>query len=286
LLKGKLPGRREGDTEGSDRKTSSEPLVQKVHDLERLCCYFYSWRNRIGLQNLMVKDFEISSCQATLFTPEEEVSSAKVVKSLLPQWMERFDADPVILPSEGGMPREIPKLMLRSKSGSWRCDISSARINLFWQQSDIDGPVPTIENFYKEAARLLNEYSGLLECRVGRLAAVLKRYAKHQSPGVFLAERFCKKPWLKGPLAQLESFELHVHKRYSLAVKFSVNSWIRSKTGTISYKSKHDSIILVEQDLNTMLENATEASFSQQESDEFFSAVIAEFDETLELYYS
>ena len=76
---------------------------------------------------LTFEDFHLASYQASLFTPDEEVSSVKLVKGLLSQWAERFDADPIIIPTtEGGIPREVPRVVLQSKSKDWRCEIASA----------------------------------------------------------------------------------------------------------------------------------------------------------------
>jgi hypothetical protein len=231
------------------------------------------------------KDFQLAMCQAVLFTPDEEVSAPKLIKTLLPKWMERFDADPVILPHEEGMPREIPRLILRSRTDAWRCEISSARINLLWQRPKVDVAIPTISSFYEGAVRFLSEYYELLECRVGRLAAVLRRYAPYQFPGLYLANHFCKESWLDKPFNRPENFELHTHKRFVLAEKFEVNSWVRNKTGTLSSEKEKEPIVLVEQDLNTPSEHAQERSFTGAEINDFFSAVVPEFDIILRMYY-
>ncbi len=64
---------------------------------------------------LTFEDFRLASYQATLFTPDEEVSSVKLVKGLLPQWVERFDADPIAVPAMEGIPREVPRLKKRRR---------------------------------------------------------------------------------------------------------------------------------------------------------------------------
>jgi hypothetical protein len=234
---------------------------------------------------LTAKDFDLAMCQAVLFTPDEEVSAPKLVKTLLPKWMERFDADPVILPHQEGMPREIPRLILRSRTDAWRCEIASARINIVWQRPKVDMATPSINSFYEAAVRLLSDYYRLLECRVGRLAAVLRRYAPNQFPGVYLAEHFCKEKWLDKPFNRPENFELHAHKRFLLGEKFEVNSWVRNKTGNLSSEKDKQPIVLVEQDLNTPSEPVQDTSFTEAEINEFFPSVVPEFDAILRLYY-
>jgi len=237
------------------------------------------------VDTLTLKDFRLASCQATLFTPDEEVSTAKLVKGLLPSWVELFDAEPTSVPTLQGLPREVPRLTLESKSGAWRCEIASARINLFWRQPKADAPEQTLTQFFSKATTLLNEYRDFLGARVGRLAAVLNRYAQHPSPGLFLARHFCQERWLTGSLNRPENFELHAHKRFSLSGRFLVNSWVRSKTGRLSSGEENQPIVLVEQDLNTLSEEIETQAFSKEDIDRFFSSTVTEFDVILRLYY-
>lgn len=234
---------------------------------------------------LTAENFQLASCQATLFTPDEEVSSARLMKGLLPRWIERFDADPTVVPAVEGIPREVPRLILESKSGVWRCEIASARINLFWRKSGGDVSVPTLGEFFTDATKMLIEYWEFLGSRVGRMAGVLNRYAGHPTPGLFLASHFCQDRWLNGPLARTENFELHVHKTYVLVEKFHMNSWVRSKTGRATFGQESHPIILIEQDLNTLAEEMQARAFGDEDIKRFFSVIAQEFDAILRLYY-
>jgi hypothetical protein len=237
------------------------------------------------VNTLTLEDFHLASCQATLFTPDEEVSSVKLLKGLLPRWVERFDADPVSVPAVEGIPREVPRVTFRSTSGAWQCNIASARIDLFWRKPRTETPEPTLAQFFTEAVSLLNEYKEFLGARVGRMAAVLNRYALHPSPALFLARHFCQERWLAAPLNRPENLEFHAHKRFSLAGRVHVNSWVRSKSGRLSSGEENKPIILVEQDLNTPAEEAETRAFSKEDIDGFFSPVVTEFDVILRLYY-
>jgi hypothetical protein len=117
------------------------------------------------------------------------------------------------------------------------------------------------------------------------MAAVLHRYAQHPSPGEFLARQFCQERWLSGPLTRPENFELHTHKTFLLAEKLRVNSWLRSKTGMATTRQENHPAVVVEQDLNTLAEEAGKREFTREEIERFFSAVVPEFDKILQLYY-
>jgi len=237
----------------------------------------------------MVKssDFALTSCQATLFTPDEEISASKLMSGLLPRWLGRFDGDPTMLPVPAGVPvpRDMPRVILQAASGAWRCEIASARINLSWRKTKRETQILPVAEFFKDATKLLNEYRDFLECRVGRLAAVLNRYVIQPSPGRFLAEHFCQDRWLRAPLNRPEGFELHAHKSFKLGGRFQVNSWVRNKTGKLTEDDERRPIILVEQDINTLVEEVSTSAFSTDEMAAFFAAVTVEFDHILNLYY-
>jgi hypothetical protein len=148
-----------------------------------------------------------------------------------------------------------------------------------------DVPEPTTQEFFSEASQRLNEYREFLDARAGRMAAVLNRYAEHPTPGPYIAKHFCQERWLTEPLAPPENFELHAHRHFVLAEKFQVNLWVRSKTGTISSAQGNLPIVLVEQDLNTLLEDMETQTFSKQDIEKFFVATVPKFDEILQLYY-
>jgi hypothetical protein len=80
-------------------------------------------------------DFVLASCQATLFTPVAEVSAVRLLTKLLPDWVDRFDADPMVLPLPEAVPKEVPRLMLSSRSEEWKCEIAPGCMNLIWQKT-------------------------------------------------------------------------------------------------------------------------------------------------------
>jgi hypothetical protein len=247
------------------------------------------------MNEITAASFDLASCQATLFTPDEEVSSVKLLRDLVPRWLRRFDDEPVVLPLREGMPREIPRLILRSKDGVWRCEIASARINFHWRRARQAPQVPTLSELFTVGAETLADYADFIVARVGRMAAVLNRFASHSSPGRFLAQHFCHDRWLSTALNRPESFELHAHKRFTLTGGFVVNSWFRSKTGKISPGAEKEPgesraeegepVVLVEQDLNTLHEETSTRSYSKADIEQFFGAVADEFDTILKLYY-
>ncbi len=237
-------------------------------------------------QTVGIGRFLIGSCQATLFTPDEEVSAVKLLSGLAPRWAERFNGEPFVLPTSEGVPREIPRLILSDRENAWRCEISSGRINFYWRRTRAGVASPTLERFYSDAITLLIDYRAFQNARVGRLAAVVTRYTRMERPGLFLAKHFCHERWHAAPLNRPENLELHAHKRYRLAGQFDVNSWVRNKTGKESPAGGDvRDIVLVEQDINTVTEEEPQVTFDEGQIRRFFTEVVPEFDHILRLYY-
>lgn len=236
-------------------------------------------------ETLTASDFELATCQATIFTPEEEVSGARLVRDLLPRWADRFDADPLVIPLVDGLPRDAPRVVLQNKSTSWRCEIASSRISIVWKKTPEGEGTMSSEEFFREAVAILEDYMHHVTPRVGRMAAVLTSYAEHDSAALFLARHFCKKRWKAAPLNRPEHFELHAHKRFNLGDTITVNSWVRSKTGIISVTEQARPVVLVEQDINTLFEELETQNFSIEDVGKYFSLATREFPVILELYY-
>jgi hypothetical protein len=231
--------------------------------------------------SLRATDFELASCQASLFTPDEEISSSRLLKALLPVWGDVFDGEPTVLPAGAGFPKEVPRVLLVSKSGEWRCQVASSRLDMHWHRAAA-GPAG---EFFFRAAELLTVYVKLIGTRVGRVAAIVNRYAYHDQPASFLARHFCKPRWNVAPLNRPEQFELHAHKTYRMAAATTVNSWVRSKTGIVATDGGEQPAVIVQQDLNSLVGDAPNKSFAEGELRSFFEAVTMEFDQILELYY-
>ena len=213
------------------------------------------------MEQLTASSFELASCQATVFTPDGDLAVQE------------------------GAPLEIPRIILESTSQEWRCELSPARVNVYWRRAKSTGAGVALGDFFEEAARILLRYAALLSPRIARLAALATRFSVHEKPGLFLARHFCQDRWDKAPLNRPENFELHAHKRFTLTSGFTVNSWARSKTGKLSGDGDEKLIVLFEQDLNTLREEESKKEFGEVEIKKFFLASATELDSILGLYF-
>lgn len=231
------------------------------------------------------RSFRPSIFQATIFTPDMDFSTAKVMRSFYPKCAEQFDADPEVIPNLPGFPPEVPRVILKNKDDSLKLEIAAARVNYFERTKKHDAPAIDISQFYSNAIGFLSLFKKTVDCRIRRLAAIRTIYAIHDNPGLFLARHFCKDIWDEVPLNRPENFELHAHKIFPLSDKFTVNSWARSKTGNLTEDKKKTRIVLFEQDLNTLAEEAKDSSFTSEDIALFFNQIIPAFDNILYQYY-
>jgi len=227
--------------------------------------------------------FKISILQATIFTPDHDFTTSQVMSKFYPKITDVFDADPEVVPDVVGFPLEVPRITIKNKLKSFRLEIAPVRINFFGRAIKEDSD--QLDDFFKKAINLFCQFYDIIECRIGRLAAVRTVYLQHDNPGIFLARHFCKDIWDEAPLNRPENFELHAHKVYNFEDIFRVNSWARSKTGHLTTKEKKSRILLFEQDINTLAEEAGKKSFNTDGVKKFFSAVTSEFQNILNLYF-
>ena len=230
-----------------------------------------------------ISEFKVASIQATIFTPGLSFIQSKILGSVLAKWGELFDASPISMPVPNEAPSEIPRIILQSSDKTLKLELASARANLFWfRQSEED--IKDVQGFLAFSTALLCEYVGIVGGRVGRLAAVLIRFFEEENPGLFLAQHFCKESLQEAPFDRPESFELHARKRYLLAEKFNINSWVRCKSGFVT-KPTRKSAVLIEQDINTLAEETDIKEFDSDQISDFYSLVPDEFDAILSLYF-
>jgi hypothetical protein len=238
------------------------------------------------VHELTASAFEIVSCQAVLFTPDADLSVTKAIKAFYPDVSDRFDDAPTVLPPvPEGSPIEVPRIILDSSSHDWRCELSPARASVIWRRTSLASIGMSLAEFFQISLDVLLRYTTTLLPRVGRLATVITRFAAHNEPGLFLARHFCKERWDQAPLNRPANFELHAHKRYRFLDCCDINSWARNKSGTLAQEPAPKPVVLFEQDMNTLAEQASERAFTEAEMRRFFEAIGQELESVLALYY-
>lgn len=113
------------------------------------------------------------------------------------------------------------------------------------------------------------------------------RVSAAADPARTLSQHFCRDEVLAGPINRPKEFELHALKRYSLDRGIEINSWVRCRTGVqqAAAQMPEQRVIVVEQDLNTVVDGTQSREFAPDELDAFFKQVSGELDQILSLYF-
>ncbi|MFH1923618.1 MAG: hypothetical protein ABIP48_27475 [Planctomycetota bacterium] len=226
---------------------------------------------------------DVAFLQATIFTPNSQVAGQHLLRLLPDAWLQLFTGEPVLLPRHPQAPPEVPFLLLRDSTEDWSLQVSAARVDIKRTIKTRNASSPT-KDFFSRAARLFTEFKSITDVKVGRLAAVVHRFALCEDSGIELARQFCKPECIEnGPFNRPQTIELHAHKRYKTRLGIDVNSWVRNKTASLAESG--EPIVVVEQDINTFPEALLTADMDDTAICRFFESVVDEFDITLARYY-
>lgn len=235
-------------------------------------------------------DFRFRSYQAAFFYANLQFATNRVLPQLLSVLGTDFDGDPIVLPVPEGAPPEVARIILQSKDGALRMELSLARVDVRRRVSLDDGAVTPLTDFIELARRSIAAFNVTTAATAGRVALVLTRVQFHESPAFAIAKHFCRpellsnEPENKGPLNRPEAIEIHALKKFKMG-PLLVNSWVRCKTATFTGDREKRPLILVEQDINTPPERLEEAQFGEQEISEFFDLAATEVETIMRLYF-
>lgn len=239
---------------------------------------------------LKAKNFQTVVLQATIFTPDISVSTFSASKALaiiLGKYAQQYDGAPQALALPEGIPPEIPRIVLQSQDGTFKLEIAPQRINSFWIRTQENQGEPG--NMIDSCIEVLKHYVSETDMHVGRLALIVTRAFKTEHPAKSLVEKFCKQELQTSIFSRSENFEIHNHKQYRFQgtsiENLSVNSWLRCKTGEMIADDKPVPAIILEQDLNTLVEELAQRKFTPDEIQNYFERIANEATSILELYF-
>lgn|GEM_PF-1590399 len=232
--------------------------------------------------------FRLAELRVAIFF--EMLASLPVVRLLtdvLGNHKDLFDEAPFVLPGEPEGPVRLspdaPRIEFRSKTGKWRMQIALVRADVFLSLG-AEEDVLTTAMIFESCSPILDEVAEVLRAPIWRLGAVCERFSLDDDPGAAISKFFCKNQWTEnnGPLAELQSFELHARQIRELSGT-KVNTWVRCKTGRVSGVTEGPAIIL-QQDINTLAEDKSKV-YAVAERSRFFHAAAQEIDRLNVLYF-
>ena len=228
-------------------------------------------------------DFHTQRVMASGFVTSDEFHPSQALRVVVQTWPDVYDGETISLPLPPDVPAEVPSVLLSSRDGAHRMEVSRARVNVIWHRRS--ETVANLESIFDEFANRLATVFEQSGAGLGRLAGVVLREASIPEPGVALSRQFCRDEYLSGPLNRPEGFELHAHKTFVLVPDVTVNSWIRIRTAKGGSPPSQYGHVTVEHDINTLAEELETRRFGRDNIVEVLSAVSREVDVILAMYF-
>lgn len=245
--------------------------------------------------------FELNSVQTVIFTRGiEKFSPSKFLASILSKYANRYNGDITALPLSPNLPPEMPMATLASSDSAWKISAAPTRVDSIWYRNLRAAEQIDQQSIISDCVQVLEHYIQTSDIQVGRLALVITRIYPTSNPAQLLIDRFCNEESKKGPFKGSETFEIHNHKRYTLALpalNTVINSWVRCKTGQLVVEN-HDSdneenisriterVLFVEQDLNTLAkEPDSDTTYEISMIQDYFQIAGKEASNILRLYF-
>jgi len=230
---------------------------------------------------LIASDFNLVNAQAVIFTPDYTAFSVpKFLACILGKYAGLYDGNVQTIPLPEQAPPDIPRVILQSKSETLKLQASPSRVDSLLNNV-LANKSP--EEVFAACTKVLEHYTQATEAQINRLALVFTWMHKKESSARLLIERFCKPELQTTIFNKSQSFEVHSHEKTTLG-DFSTNIWMRCKTAELVTGNNSKQIIAIEQDINTLEEEATHI-FTINEISKYFQTASLEMNRLLELYF-
>jgi hypothetical protein len=235
-------------------------------------------------------DFKISAVHVVVVTPVGGFNTAALLGSVLGRFASRYDGIPQVLPLPDEVPPEINRVTLTSKDSNWGLFAGPKQIVSAWKvSSEIAESPDRIVEIASQCSEVVSEYIRKHSIRAGRLGFVVHRVCAHQSPQQVLIDRFCNiesrdESSEAAPFRRSTDFQIHNCKQYAIETfghGLKINSWVRCKVVMLPPREG----LLIEQDINTLAEEADERQFGAEEVDEFARMAATESNEIVNRYF-
>lgn len=232
---------------------------------------------------LKASKFLTAIYQATIFTPDiSAFSTSRFLAIILGKYAERYNGAVQALPIPEYIPPEFPRVVLQSEDGLFKLEASPGRITSFFIQNlELQAELDDISN---KCVEVLEYYVQETKVSVNRLAMVLTRVNKCEHPAQMLIDKFCKYELQNTLFEGSKNFEIHSHKQVQLK-EFTINSWVRCKTGTLLFSDIPLPGVIFEQDLNSLASEIEQRKFDNQDIYNYFILVLQEAQDVLRIYF-
>lgn len=232
---------------------------------------------------LSAQNARLLSIQLAIFTPELRLRPGRVLAGL-EERLPHLDAEPTLLPVFEEMPADVPRIILRNKPGSLELRVAAARTDVYWRRPTLAESVDESQ-IHAQVREIQSKFIDALPTVIGRVGMISRFSIASDMPPQEIADAFCKPELRRTIFNDPGGFEVHSLKKYMLGGRFSVNSWVRVKSGEIAEGEAHQSAVLVELDLNTLSEGLETERFNKEDVGMFNDLAAQDLHSLLRRYF-
>jgi len=174
----------------------------------------------------------------------------ELASSLLEPVKGIFNGEPILLPIPDDAPPEIPRIILTSKDGKLKCNVSKQYVELIYIE---DTPTKALQELREQLLKVLGNITKVMKSKfnssIYRLGLVTRFIVFHDAPIELIKERYIK----PGAIDYPRSLELHVLDRMDWD-NLMVNRWYRISVHPKKKTDGEDKEISIIFDINTIPE--------------------------------
>jgi hypothetical protein len=194
--------------------------------------------------------YAVSNLGAVISISYVLADKLQLASSLLQPTKGVFDGEPILFPVPDDAPSEIPRIILASKDGKFKCNISKQRIELLYVE---DTATKELQELREQLLKVLGEIAKVMKSEssnsIYRLGFVVDFRFFHDAPIELIKVRYIKPGAIEFP----RSLELNVLDRMDWD-NLTVNRWYRISARTKKKNGEEGKEMSVIFDINTIPE--------------------------------
>lgn len=200
---------------------------------------------------------ELRSLQCVFFVNNFNLTDKlKIASGLVEACSQVLDGDPAILPIPDDAPVDIPRIIVRSKSEVYVCQLATSRIDFFYNpKAQSDQSLEAAREAYLDALlKLAGFVRGVLKVSIVRFATVANCVSKLSTS----SNQFIRTKYLKDTSTVRDTYEIQLHalNKLDLPNGVKVNRWYRVISSRDPNNLTDDSFLTITVDINSLSEIA------------------------------
>ncbi|MCK4781491.1 hypothetical protein KAS79_01005 [Candidatus Parcubacteria bacterium] len=211
-------------------------------------------------------NFKVQKIQFALFPKNfNPIDKVKIANDLKVKTGVLFDGEPTILPLPIDAPLEIPRIMLQSKDGIFRCDVAIPRIDFFQQVSEKQ-KFEEVKNIYLSKVKQI--YSYFIEDQalfIGRIGFIVDFITDlDESSNTILQNQLLKKDCYFAESRKIKNISLVFTEKDNIDT-WEINRFIKIDSLRKISDPVDDKRLVLRYDINTISEKINEYNLTVED---------------------